>query len=161
MLRRFALPASPTKNGEHTVHLLLSVTYVGLSLARPPGFCTRCSEWKFGFLPAYPPIIIIGVIAKSLDSDTSKRYYSREFARLRRNSRNVGTPMHASAFPFAGHKNPFSAILHVSGKDGVACYKDAACHGEIAREKLETIALCCRPQTTIACNGSDGRKFRR
>jgi len=59
---------------------------------------------------------------------TQSGYYSREFAKRTHGGMvgiNVGIPVPASVFPFAGHKDSFFGDLHVNGKDGVAFYTEA------------------------------------
>ena len=61
---------------------------------------------------------------------TQSGYYSREFSKRTDGGMvgiNVGIPVPASVFPFAGHKNSFFGDLHVNGKDGVKFYTETKC----------------------------------
>lgn len=59
---------------------------------------------------------------------TQSGYYAREFARRTHGGMvgvNVGIPVPAGMFPFAGHKNSFFGDLHTLGKDGVRFYTES------------------------------------
>lgn len=59
---------------------------------------------------------------------TQNGYYAREFARRTHGGMvgvNVGIPVPAGIFPFAGHKNSFFGDLHALGKDGLRFYTES------------------------------------
>ena len=61
---------------------------------------------------------------------TQSGYYAREFARRTHGGMvgvNVGIPVPAGMFPFAGHKNSFIGDLHALGKDGLRFYTESKC----------------------------------
>jgi len=61
---------------------------------------------------------------------TSSGYYAREFARRTHGGMvgiNVGIPVPAGMFPFAGHKHSFIGDLHALGKDGLRFYTESKC----------------------------------
>ena len=61
---------------------------------------------------------------------TQSGYYAREFARRSDGGMvgvNVGIPVPAGMFPFAGHKNSFLGDLHALGKDGMRFYTESKC----------------------------------
>ncbi len=58
---------------------------------------------------------------------TQNGYYAREFAKRTHGGMvgvNVGIPVPAGIFPFAGHKNSFFGDLHALGKDGMRFYTE-------------------------------------
>ena len=58
---------------------------------------------------------------------TQNGYYAREFAKRTHGGMvgvNVGIPVPAGMFPFAGHKNSFFGDLHTLGKDGLRFYTE-------------------------------------
>lgn len=59
---------------------------------------------------------------------TQNGYYAREFAKCTHGGMvgvNVGIPVPAGMFPFAGHKNSFFGDLHTLGKDGLRFYTES------------------------------------
>lgn len=59
---------------------------------------------------------------------TQNGYYAREFAKRTHGGMvgvNVGIPVPAGMFPFAGHKNSFFGDLHTLGKDGLRFYTES------------------------------------
>ncbi len=61
---------------------------------------------------------------------TQSGLYAREFARRTHGGMvgvNVGIPVPAGMFPFAGHKNSFIGDLHALGKDGLRFYTESKC----------------------------------
>lgn len=59
---------------------------------------------------------------------TQNGYYAREFARRTHGGMvgvNVGIPVPAGIFPFAGHKQSFFGDLHCLGKDGLRFYTES------------------------------------
>jgi malonate-semialdehyde dehydrogenase (acetylating)/methylmalonate-semialdehyde dehydrogenase len=59
---------------------------------------------------------------------TQNGYYAREFAKRTHAGMvgvNVGIPVPAGMFPFAGHKNSFFGDLHTLGKDGLRFYTES------------------------------------
>lgn len=59
---------------------------------------------------------------------TQDGYYAREFARRTNGGMvgiNVGIPVPAGMFPFAGHKRSFFGDLHCLGKDGLRFYTES------------------------------------
>jgi malonate-semialdehyde dehydrogenase (acetylating)/methylmalonate-semialdehyde dehydrogenase len=61
---------------------------------------------------------------------TQSGYYAREFTRRTHGGMvgvNVGIPVPAGMFPFAGHKNSFLGDLHALGKDGLRFYTESKC----------------------------------
>lgn len=61
---------------------------------------------------------------------TQSGYYAREFARRSHGGMvgvNVGIPVPAGMFPFAGHKSSFIGDLHALGKDGLRFYTESKC----------------------------------
>ncbi len=59
---------------------------------------------------------------------TQNGYYAREFAKRTHGGMvgvNVGIPVPAGMFPFAGHKNSFFGDLHALGKDGMRFYTES------------------------------------
>ena len=61
---------------------------------------------------------------------TQSGYYAREFARRTHGGMvgvNVGIPVPAGMFPFAGHKHSFFGDLHALGKDGLRFYTESKC----------------------------------
>jgi malonate-semialdehyde dehydrogenase (acetylating)/methylmalonate-semialdehyde dehydrogenase len=59
---------------------------------------------------------------------TRNGYYAREFVRCTHGGMvgiNVGIPVPAGMFPFAGHKNSFFGDLHTLGKDGLRFYTES------------------------------------
>ena len=59
---------------------------------------------------------------------TQSGYYAREFARRTHGGMvgiNVGIPVPAGMFPFAGHKDSFFGDLHTLGKDGMRFYTES------------------------------------
>jgi malonate-semialdehyde dehydrogenase (acetylating)/methylmalonate-semialdehyde dehydrogenase len=59
---------------------------------------------------------------------TQNGYYAREFVRRTHGGMvgvNVGIPVPAGMFPFAGHKNSFFGDLHTLGKDGLRFYTES------------------------------------
>jgi malonate-semialdehyde dehydrogenase (acetylating)/methylmalonate-semialdehyde dehydrogenase len=61
---------------------------------------------------------------------TQSGFYAREFARRTHGGMvgvNVGIPVPAGMFPFAGHKNSCIGDLHALGKDGLRFYTESKC----------------------------------
>ena len=61
---------------------------------------------------------------------TQNGHYAREFAKRTDGGMvgvNVGIPVPAGMFPFAGHKNSFFGDLHCLGKDGMRFYTETKC----------------------------------
>ena len=61
---------------------------------------------------------------------TQSGYYAREFVKRTHGGMtgvNVGIPVPAGVFPFAGHKNSFFGDLHCLGKDGMRFYTESKC----------------------------------
>lgn len=59
---------------------------------------------------------------------TQNGYYAREFAKRTHGGMvgiNVGIPVPAGIFPFAGHKQSFFGDLHALGKDGLRFYTES------------------------------------
>jgi malonate-semialdehyde dehydrogenase (acetylating)/methylmalonate-semialdehyde dehydrogenase len=59
---------------------------------------------------------------------TQSGYYAREFTKRTHGGMvgvNVGIPVPAGMFPFAGHKNSFFGDLHALGKDGLRFYTES------------------------------------
>lgn len=59
---------------------------------------------------------------------TQNGYYAREFAKRTHGGMvgiNVGIPVPAGIFPFAGHKGSFFGDLHALGKDGLRFYTES------------------------------------
>ena len=59
---------------------------------------------------------------------TQNGYFAREFARRTHGGMvgvNVGIPVPAGMFPFAGHKHSFFGDLHCLGKDGLRFYTES------------------------------------
>ena len=59
---------------------------------------------------------------------TQSGYYAREFSKRTDGGMvgvNVGIPVPAGMFPFAGHKNSFFGDLHCLGKDGLRFYTES------------------------------------
>jgi malonate-semialdehyde dehydrogenase (acetylating)/methylmalonate-semialdehyde dehydrogenase len=59
---------------------------------------------------------------------TQNGYYAREFAKRTHGGMvgvNVGIPVPAGVFPFAGHKQSFFGDLHCLGKDGLRFYTES------------------------------------
>ncbi|HBP38843.1 MAG TPA: methylmalonate-semialdehyde dehydrogenase (CoA acylating) [Clostridiales bacterium] len=59
---------------------------------------------------------------------TQNGYYAREFVKRTHGGMtgvNVGIPVPAGMFPFAGHKNSFFGDLHALGKDGLRFYTES------------------------------------
>ena len=59
---------------------------------------------------------------------TQNGYFAREFAKRTHGGMvgiNVGIPVPAGMFPFAGHKNSFFGDLHCLGKDGLRFYTES------------------------------------
>jgi malonate-semialdehyde dehydrogenase (acetylating)/methylmalonate-semialdehyde dehydrogenase len=59
---------------------------------------------------------------------TQNGYYAREFAKRTHGGMvgvNVGIPVPAGMFPFAGHKHSFFGDLHCLGKDGLRFYTES------------------------------------
>lgn len=59
---------------------------------------------------------------------TQNGYYAREFAKRTHGGMvgvNVGIPVPAGMFPFAGHKRSFFGDLHALGKDGLRFYTES------------------------------------
>lgn len=59
---------------------------------------------------------------------TQNGHYAREFAKRTHGGMvgvNVGIPVPAGMFPFAGHKNSFFGDLHALGKDGLRFYTES------------------------------------
>jgi malonate-semialdehyde dehydrogenase (acetylating)/methylmalonate-semialdehyde dehydrogenase len=59
---------------------------------------------------------------------TQSGYYAREFTRRTHGGMvgvNVGIPVPAGMFPFAGHKHSFFGDLHCLGKDGLRFYTES------------------------------------
>lgn len=59
---------------------------------------------------------------------TQNGYYAREFVKRTHGGMtgvNVGIPVPAGMFPFAGHKNSFFGDLHCLGKDGLRFYTES------------------------------------
>ena len=59
---------------------------------------------------------------------TQSGYYAREFTRRTHGGMvgvNVGIPVPAAMFPFAGHKHSFFGDLHCLGKDGLRFYTES------------------------------------
>ena len=79
---------------------------------------------------------------------TQSGYYAREFAKRTDGGMvgiNVGIPVPAGIFPFAGHKNSFFGDLHCLGKDGLRFYTESKVvttrwfdDEELKRTKLST-----------------------
>ncbi len=61
---------------------------------------------------------------------TQNGYYAREFTKRTHGGMvgvNVGIPVPAGVFPFAGHKQSFFGDLHCLGKDGMRFYTESKC----------------------------------
>jgi malonate-semialdehyde dehydrogenase (acetylating)/methylmalonate-semialdehyde dehydrogenase len=59
---------------------------------------------------------------------TQNGYFAREFAKRTHGGMvgvNVGIPVPAGMFPFAGHKHSFFGDLHCLGKDGLRFYTES------------------------------------